>query len=385
MDAAVYGALTTIGIAVLVARGAKTRRYLAVIAPIIAYSIYCLVSVMWSPVPVPALKRWTKDVGDVVMVLIIATDPRPLAALRRLYSRIGFLLFPLSVVLIRYTTVGRVWTNDGLLQNTGVSDDKNMFGLIVFVISLGAFWNFRWLLMDKEQPHRSRRLVAEGALLVFGIALLGMAHSSTSFACFALGSGLILTTHLRAIKRRPSRVHSVCLALVLTGALILVFGGQGNVAHALGRESSFSGRTDIWAALIPAVTNPMIGVGFESFWNSPNVLIFQRGLNLIHWYHPELLNEAHNGYLEVYLNLGWIGVGLILLILTTGYSRACKVLRRDRELGGLILAYIITGAVYSITEAGFRIMNPMWIFILLAVVVASGANARLFADSSRRL
>ncbi len=278
-----------------------------------------------------------------------------------------------------------MWTNDGLLQNTGVSDDKNMFGLIVFVISLGAFWNFRWLLMDKEQPHRSRRLVAEGALLVFGIALLGMAHSSTSLACFALGSGLILTTHLRAIKRRPSRVHSVCLALVLTGALILVFGGQGNVAHALGRESSFSGRTDIWAALIPAVTNPMIGVGFESFWNSPNVLIFQRGLNLIHWYHPELLNEAHNGYLEVYLNLGWIGVGLILLILTTGYSRACKVLRRDRELGGLILAYIITGAVYSITEAGFRIMNPMWIFILLAVVVASGANARLFTDSSRRL
>jgi O-antigen ligase len=129
----------------------------------------------------------------------------------------------------------------------------------------------------------------------------------------------------------------------------------------------------------------MIGVGFESFWNSPNVLIFQRGLTRIHWYHPELLNESHNGYLEVYLNLGWIGVGLILLILTTGYSRGCKVLRRDRELGGLTLAYIITGAVYSITEAGFRIMNPMWIFILLAVVVASGANARLFADSSRRL
>ncbi len=368
MDAAVYGALTAIGIAILIARRKKTGRYLPVMGPIIAYSIYCLMSVMWSPVPVPALKRWTKDVGEVVMVLIIATDPHPLAALRRLFSRIGFLLFPLSVVLIRYTTVGRAWTNDGLLMNTGVSNDKNMFGLIVFVISLGVFWNFRWLLMDKEQPHRSRRLVAEGTLLVFGLALLDMAHSSTSRACFALGSGLILTIHLRAIRRRPSRVHSVCLALVLAGALTLVFGGSGGVAHALGRESSFSGRTDIWAALIPAVTNPIIGVGFESFWNSPNVLIFQRGLASIHWYHPELLNEAHNGYLEVYLNLGLMGVGLILLILTTGYSRACKVLQRDRELGALTLAYIITGAVYSITEAGFRIMNPMWIFILLAVV-----------------
>jgi hypothetical protein len=36
----------------------------------------------------------------------------------------------------------------------------------------------------------------------------------------------------------------------------------------------------------------MIGVGFESFWNSPNVLIFQRGLTRTRWYHPELLNEA---------------------------------------------------------------------------------------------
>ena len=26
---------------------------------------------------------------------------------------------------------------------------------------------------------------------------------------------------------------------------------------------------------------------------------------------PKFLNEAHNGYIEVYLNLGWVGVSLI--------------------------------------------------------------------------
>jgi exopolysaccharide production protein ExoQ len=170
-------------------------------------------------------------------------------------------------------------------------------------------------------------------------------------------------------------VHWLCLAVFAGGGVAIVFGGAGDVANALGRDATFSGRTDIWNALIPAAYNPMIGAGFESFWNSPNVLIFQRTLQLAHWYHPEGLNEAHNGYLEVYLNLGWIGVCLIALILTTGYSRACKTIGRNCELASLMLAYIITGAIYSITEAGFRTLNPMWIFILLAVLSVSGAHS----------
>lgn len=380
LDAAVYGVLVAAGITVLGARAAMTRRYLAILTPIIIYSLYCLASVTWSPVPVPALKRWIKDVGDVVMVLIIVTDIQPLEALRRIYTRVGFILFPLSVFLIRYTTLGRAWDNDGNLSIVGVTTNKNVLGLIVFVISLGALWNFRSLLATKTALNRGRRLAAAGLLLTFGLYLLNIANSSTSKACFVLGSGLMLATHLRAFKRKPSRVHWLCAAVLVLMVTTTVFGGSGDVAEALGRQASFSGRTDIWAALFPAAANPIIGSGFDSFWNSPNVLIFQQGLSLIHWFHPERLNEAHNGYLEVYLNLGWIGVFLITVILATGYSRASKALRLNRELGSLALAYVISGAIYCLTEAGFRTLNPMWIFILLAVVSASGVNARLLAD-----
>jgi exopolysaccharide production protein ExoQ len=378
VDAAVFGMLLAIGLVVLVARGRQTSRYLSVIGPIIAYSLYCLISIKWSPVPVPAFKRWIKDCGDVVMVLIICTDSQPMEALGRLYSRIGFILFPFSVVLIRYTTIGRIWNNDGLLMNVGVTTDKNMLGLIVFVISLGTAWNLRGLLANKGVPNRRRRLFAQGILLLIGIYLLLTAHSSTSLACFLLGSGLVLATHVRAIANRPSRVYALSLAIFCLGGLAIVFGGAGGAASALGRDATFSGRTDIWAAVLLAASNPIIGSGFESFWNSPNVLIVQRALALVNWYHPEGLNEAHNGYLEIYLNLGWIGLCLILLILTTGFLRAARIFRCDVELGSLMLAYIITGAIYSVTEAGFRTMNPMWIFLLLAVVSVSGASAGVF-------
>jgi exopolysaccharide production protein ExoQ len=380
LDAAVIGVVALVGAFIVFGRRKKARAYLSVITPIIFYSVYCLISVVWSPYQVPALKRWTKDVGDVVMVLIIAMENQPLGALRRVYSRAAFVLFPLSIALIRYSTLGRVWDNDGKLAIVGVTDNKNMLGLIAFVISLGVAWDLQWLLTNRGAPNRRRRLVAEGIALVFGLYLLAVAHSSTSEACFFLGTGLMLATHLRIFRRRPSRVHLLCSAIILGGGFALLSGDAA--ANALGRDSNLSGRTFMWAAMLPAVSNPMIGVGFDSFWTSPNAAIFHHNLDLLHWWHAEQINEAHNGYIEVYLNLGWIGVGLIGLILTTGYWRACKAFRRDPVHGSLMLAYIIAGSIYGITEAGFRTLNPMWIFILLAVVSTGGANARLFADET---
>ena len=384
IDAAVLGTVLAIGLCVLVARRDKTVSYLAVMTPVIAYFVYCLISITWSPVPVPSLKRWIKDVGDVVMVLIILTDLQPMAALRRLYSRVGFILFPLSAVLIRYTSLGRAWDNDGMLSIVGVTTNKNMFGLILFVITLGVLWNCQLLLANKSEPNRNRRLVAQGTLLLFGLVELRLAHSSTSLACFALGSGLMLAMHLRSIQRRPSRVHLLSFAVFALGGLALFIGGTGDVASALGRDSTFSGRTLIWSALLPTVTHPMIGTGFDSYWNSPNVLQFQRTLNAQGWYHAEGLNEAHDGYLEVYLNLGWIGVSLIAVILITGYSRTCRAFRRNREIGSLILPYILTVMIYNITEAGFRTLGASWIFMLLSVITASGINAGLVPDETTK-
>jgi exopolysaccharide production protein ExoQ len=384
VDAAVLGVLVLMGVIVLLGRRRKTSVYLGVMLPIVVYSLYCAGSVAWAAYPLPALKRWMKDVGDVAMVLIVATDPRPIEAVRRIFTRVGFILLPFSIVLIRYTTMGRLWDNDGKLSIVGVTTNKNMLGLIVFVLTLGALWNWRWLLMNKSEPARGRKLVAASILLVCGLYLLDVAHSSTSVACFMLGSILMFVTHLRWMRCRPSRVHLLCASIVFIGGGALLFGGLSDVASALGRDSNLSGRTFMWDAMLRAVSNPLIGVGFDSFWTSPNAETFHHALDLLHWYHPEEINEAHNGYLEVYLNLGWVGVSLITLILFSGYLRACKALRRDGELGSLMLAYIITGAIYSITEAGFRTLSPMWIFILLAIVTVSGAEVRVRSTARRR-
>ncbi|MFZ0523434.1 MAG: O-antigen ligase family protein [Candidatus Acidiferrales bacterium] len=382
LDAAVFGILVLAGIAVLFSRKRKTSALLAVSGPIVIYFLYCLISVTWSPIHGPAFKRWIKAIGDLVMVLIVLTDGQPVAALRRLYSRVGFILFPFSIALIRYTDLGRGYTPDGAPENTGVTTNKNSLGLIVFIISLGALWNLRALLKDKQAPNRTRRLVAQITLIAFGMALLQMSHSATSGACFILGGGLMLMTSLQAIRKRPSRVAALCLAVVLAGGLGMLFGGGSALSESLGRGEGLSGRTEIWAASIAAADNPIIGTGFESFWNT-NVDKVARGLQ--GYWDIHNLVSAHNGYIEVYLDLGWIGVALIVLILFTGYRRAIKAFQYNPELASLTVAYITTATFYSVTEAGFRVLSPSWIFLLLAVVSASGVATGLVGEPPENL
>jgi exopolysaccharide production protein ExoQ len=381
LDALIFELLLAIGVIVLIHRKKETKAFLKVNAPILLYLLYCLISTSWSPFPMSTFKRWTKDVGDLVMVLVILTDPQPMAALRRVFSRVGFFILPFSIALIRYSELGRAYDFGGAPMNTGVTTNKNTLGLITFILALGALWSVRALVVNKGAPNRRRRLLAQGTLLVLGMAVLQMAHSATAVACFALGGMLMLATSLRVIGSRPARVHALCLTIVLAGGLASLLGVGADVSQALGRGTDLTGRTEIWAAAIPTVPNALIGAGFESFWNGYGQNV-TRKLEQEGYYNIKGLVSAHNGYIQIYLDLGWVGICLIGVILISGYRGACADFRRNPEFGSMALAYIATVAIYSITEAGFRVLTPTWIFLMLSVVGANGVVGGLFDRKS---
>src|SRR5258708_23523991 len=100
--------------------------------------------------------------------------------------------------------------------------------------------------------------------------------------------------------------------------------------------------------------NPWLGTGFESFW------LGQRAEYLWNKYsfHP---NQAHNGYIETYINLGWIGVGLLISLVVSGYRNILRMDREEETVGSLRLAFFLVALVYNITEAAFKVMHPVWI------------------------
>ena len=345
VDAALFGVLLIGGLFVLARRGNRTLRCLTASGPVLAYFAFCLLSILWSDFPGVALKRWIKAIDDLVMILIVLTDARPLAALGRLFSRTAFILLPLSVLLIKYyPALGRqydVWS--GQAEFTGVTMDKNWLGGITFVLSLGVLWRVLALLRsDKKTPFRRRMLVAQGMVLAIGIYLLTMANSVTSRVSFAVAALLMLAANLRLMRRYPGAIHAFVLSLIAVLGFVLLLGGRASVTHALGRDPNLTGRTEIWAAVIPLCPNPLIGAGFESFWLSQSV-----HTKLWEIFPGLPLNEAHSGYVEVYLQLGWAGICLIAFLLIEGYRRSVAAFRRDPAWGDLLIAFVASSGITS--------------------------------------
>jgi O-antigen ligase len=146
----------------------------------------------------------------------------------------------------------------------------------------------------------------------------------------------------------------------------LFLGIGGGALKMMGRNSTLTGRTDIWNIVIGLAGNPFLGTGFESFWLGDRLQAVWRDYGLH-------IQEAHNGYLEVYLNLGWIGVALLALLMVTAYQNVMRALREKQETGSLMLAFLLAAVLYSFTEAGFRMMSPIWTaFLLVATSVPKG-------------
>jgi exopolysaccharide production protein ExoQ len=137
------------------------------------------------------------------------------------------------------------------------------------------------------------------------------------------------------------------------------------LAAAVGKDPTLTDRTKIWAFLLSMPVNRFIGTGYESFWLGPRLQWVWRESGL------GGLNEAHNGYLEVYLNLGIVGLFLLGGFLISSYRNICRQLTSSPSLASLNLALWTIMLFYSVTEAGFR-GGLMWLMFLLGGLAVPG-------------
>ena len=179
----------------------------------------------------------------------------------------------------------------------------------------------------------------------------------------------MIVTPWALVGRRMWVVHLLVAAVVCLAVFALFLDAGGGLVASLGRDPTLTGRTAIWNAVLAMSANPLVGTGFESFWMGDRLDKAQKLIG------PGV-QEAHNGYLELYLNLGWIGIGLLSVLIVTGYRNVIATLRRDPHTGRLRLAFFVAAITYSFTEAGFRMMSLTWIAFLLAIIAVPKLLAR---------
>ena len=371
LDQVVFTGLLAAGLTVLLLRARRTGPCLRANGPLLVFFLFCAVSVVWSDFPFVAFKRWTKAVGNLVMILVVLTEANPAAAMRRVLARSGFLLIPLSVLLIKYyPELGRhysLWT--GGVYYTGVAVSKNGLGIVCLVFGLASLWRFLQALQSPERPRMRGPLIAHGTILAMTLWLFWLADAAAPLACFLVGSALmVLASRRRRFLMTPPVVHILAAGIVSVCLFGLFFDSDGSLVQTMGRDTTLTGRTQLWDDLLRMPVDPWLGTGFESFWLGERVKwLWER-----HWWHP---NQAHNGYLEVFLNLGWVGVGLLGVVIVWGYRNAVAAISRDRELGGLRFAFLMAALLLNLTEATFKVMHPVWIIFMLAVSVVPSLRA----------
>lgn len=372
LDRALLAVLVLLGLAVLFRRKHRVAGIVRSNSAIFLFVLYCAFSIAWSDFPAIAFKRWVKSLGDITMVLIVLTENNPLTAVKRWLSRAGFLLVPLSILFIKYfPDLGRGYNRFtwGAFYK-GVAMGKNELGIICLIFGIFAVWRILHIRNERQRARSRAPLTAMLILLVMISWLFWMANSMTSLACFITSSILVLAAGLRLSLRKRWLIHATIAAMLAVIVSTLFFGMGSEIVETMGRSPTLTGRTDLWALVLNMSGNPLLGSGFESFWLGSRL----EKIWAIYWWHP---NEVHNGYIEVFLNLGWIGVVLLAFVLIAGYRNVIEAYRRNPEEGRLRIALFFTAATYNCTESAVRIMHPIWIFLLLAAIAVPGGWSRV--------
>jgi exopolysaccharide production protein ExoQ len=255
-------------------------------------------------------------------------------------------------------------------EPVGVATQKNGLGELCDIYGLALLWRFRNAYNDRKDPHRRRRLLAFGAVLVMIVWLLHLCNSMTSICALSMAGGIMLLSTRPAFRRRPAFVHFFIAGVLVLTLFALFFQSSGGLIASLGRNPTLTGRTTVWPELINLVNHRLVGVGYESFWLGPRlqkVWVITEGLQI---------NEAHSGYVEIFLTLGWIGLALWGALSATGYRNMIAAYRRDPDACGLRIAWFLAPLITGFTEAAFRMMGLTWIVFLLATANSRWDGAR---------
>ncbi len=303
---------------------------------------FALFSVLWSSAPTITLRRGIALILTTALGAYLALRFSLSEQLRILSWVFSLAIFlSLAIIFVRpeygiHHGAPHVGAWRGIYHQNGVFGQQMTLGAIVFLIYAKTNRNHRWL--------------GWGLFSLATIALL-FSRAVTTTITF-----LILLISIPFYKSLWKRWNSNSLVLYFLGIVvvmvcILIVATQQVefLTNLAGKTSTFSGRTFLWVNLLEESRNkPLLGYGYNGFWlgwEGPSARIWQ----LRTW----LPRHAHNGYLDVLLDLGWVGLSAFVIHFLMILLAALKWLRRHPTFDNLwpmfFLVYIlITNATRSL-------------------------------------
>ena len=323
------------------------------------------VSVSWSVTPDVTLRRGFALIGTTLFGVYFATRYDLSEQLHLLAWTLGtgaLLSLLITLILPSYGTMGGHYA--GAWQ--GIYSHKNILGRLMVLSGLVFL-----LLSISSRRHIWHKWAAFG----ISVSLLLLADSKAPLVIFL--TLLILLPFYRTLQRNYT-VGTIFLIVLVTaggGLLTLVVSNIETILGALGRDITLTGRTDLWAAVLDKIGDrPLFGYGYKAFW------LGQDGAALYVWnatgWDP---NHAHNGFLELALDLGWIGLSVFGLSFLRAYLRGLVwLLSAKPEVGLWPLLYMTFMFLANLSESMIlRQNNIFWVLYVAAIYSMLVQNSRV--------
>ncbi|OQX82470.1 hypothetical protein B6D60_12165, partial [candidate division KSB1 bacterium 4484_87] len=306
------------------------------------FLFWCTLSIVWSNYSFIALKRLFQFYTVVIICLSVLLHHDSLVAIMKHFKIL------LSIYLV--LTLIAVLTIPGASDPTsyswrGLTPSKNLLGQSA-LISILIWFN------SIKQGNLPNKLISIFMLIISLILLFGSLSMTSISVFFIIVCLAILFKTERSLfyKLGIGNSYSAMVLIAVGFTFFVTYYTAPEVLTALpesfGKDATFTGRTELWSDIFQEVKNQFIlGHGFNSFWgiNNPNLYyLYQKYI----W----LPNQAHNGYLDILIDVGIIG--LLLFI-------------------GLIIKYFIN----------FRRLNKphFWIWFFIAGLVINLQETTLFS------
>jgi O-antigen ligase len=358
LDRVVFFFLMAAAIVVLRRRGVDWPRAFLDNKWVWLYFVFGLASVLWSAEPALSFRRVPKAAGNVLMAMVVLTEPIPYEGFGTVLRRLAYLTLPLSVVFNKYfPELGREYSVRGGQMFSGVSTQKNSLGELCLLAGIYCVW--RLLYVRGQQIRAIGDLIrVEWIVAGFVVWLMVTANSATATACLAVAAAILVLGRSGLTKSPTQLVGVVVVVAVSALAADSLFGISSSVITALNRRSDLTTRVPMWNHVLEtAPGSPAFGVGFEAYW----LTSVGRAMSDV-WN----ISNAHNGYLDTYLSSGYIGLALIVLSLASGIVKVARHPPQDPAGAALRLSAIVTVILYNWTESAFRTVSTMWVLFLVA-------------------
>ena len=294
-------------------------------------------------------------------------------------KRCAYVIIPVSILFIKYyPQLGRGFDRwSGAAFNTGITTNKNGLGCDCLILGYFFCWHLlqTWSL-ERGKPRRNELFLTGGFLLAIWW-LLSMAHSSTSLVSLFVGLLIVVILGRRFVDKRLIGTYLIIAAI----ALVIAEWGfdiYGSAIRLLGKDPTLTDRTFLWSELLKVDINPFLGTGFESFWLGDRV----RNLAESRWWQP---SQAHNGYLETYLNLGLVGLVLLAGLLIATFWKSRRELLTNFQYGRFRLGFLVAVIAYNWTEAAFKNISTIWFVFCIIAMDAPRLKQALAMESEELL